>query len=177
MATGIWDVKRDGERLRWMLEPFVYVGPLRFGMHPAEVAAVLGQGTADYSKSIPWGDTVTVQEGFTKVGLTAYYADEARLAGITVDARLGPQVLADGTALVGRKPSEVEQWLIERAEAREPYSELFYMPGADPGSQTLGLVMCVQRAGDVVLTRPVFVASEWIDDVYHRLPASEWSTF
>ncbi|MFF4800211.1 hypothetical protein ACFY1U_17665 [Streptomyces sp. NPDC001351] len=174
---GIWDVKPDGERLRWALEPFVGIGPLRFGMDPTQVAAALGQETADYSTTIPWGDTVTCQERFTGVGLMAYYADETRLAGATVDACLGPQVLVDGTALVGRAPSEMEQWLIDRAEAREPYSELFYMPGADPGSQTLGLVMCAQRAGDVVLTRPVFLSSEWIDDVYHRLPASEWATF
>ncbi|MEU5594114.1 hypothetical protein [Streptomyces sp. NPDC020298] len=174
---GIWDVKRDDERLQWTLEPFERIGPLMFGMRPAEVASALGRGAAGYRKSIPWGDTVTGLEGFTDVGLTAYYADGVRLAGITVDARLGPQVLADGKALVGRVPSEMEQWLIERAEVREPYCELFYMPGADPGSQTLGLVMCVQRVGDVVLTRPVFVASEWIDDVYHRLPSSEWATF
>ncbi|MFI8531576.1 hypothetical protein ACIGMX_15145 [Streptomyces aquilus] len=174
---GIWDVKPDHERSRWALEPFVGIGPLRFGMNPTEVAAALGQGTADYSTSIPWGGTVTRQERFREVGLTVYYADEIRLAGASVDARLGPQVLSDGTALVGRVPSEMEQWLIDRAEVREPYSELFYMPGADPGSQTLGLVMCAQRVGDVVLTRPVFLASEWIDDVYHRLPASEWATF
>ena len=173
---GIWDVKRGDERVQWTLEPFVRIGPLRFGMEPTEVASALDQDTADHSRSIPWGDTVTGQESFTKVGLTAYYADEVRLAGVTVDACVGPQVLADGTSLVGRVPSEMEQWLIGRAEEREPYSELFYMPGAEPGSQTLGLVMCVQRAGDILLTRPVFVASEWIDDVYHRLPASEWST-
>ncbi|MFF4899410.1 hypothetical protein [Streptomyces sp. NPDC001068] len=174
---GIWDVKPDEERLRWALEPFVSVGPLRFGMDPTEVAAVLDQEAADFSRSIPWGDTVTRKESFTDVGLTVYYADENRLAGATADARLGPQVLADGTALVGRVPSELEQWITDRAEVREPYSELFYLPGADPGSQTLGLVVCVQRVADVVLTRPVFLASEWIDDVYHRLPSSEWATF
>ncbi|MGW4879596.1 hypothetical protein ACWEPI_23905 [Streptomyces sp. NPDC004262] len=146
-------------------------------MDPTEVAAALGQGAADDSTIIPWGDTVTRQERFTDVGLTVYYADENRLAGATADARLGPQVLVEGTALVGRVPSELEQWIIDRAEVREPYSELFYLPGADPGSQTLGLVVCVQRVGDVVLTRPVFLAFEWIDDVYHRLPSSEWATF
>ncbi|OPG09357.1 hypothetical protein B1R27_06220 [Streptomyces sp. GKU 895] len=174
---GIWDVKPDDERLRWALEPLMGIGPLRFGMDPAEVADVLGEVAADHSTSIPWGDTVTRQERFTGVGLTVYYADEVRLAGATVDARFGPQVLSDGTALVGRVPSEMEQWLIDRAEVREPYTELFFMPGADPGSQSLGLVMCGQRAGDVVLTRPVFLSPEWIDDAYHRLPASEWATF
>jgi hypothetical protein len=69
----------------------------------------------------------------------------------------------------------IEQWMLDRAEAREPYSELFYMTAAVPGSNTLGVVIDVQRAGDHLLTRPVFVPSEALDDLPQFLPGNVWS--
>lgn len=45
--------------------------------------------------------------------------------------------MVEGTWLVARVHSELEQWLFDRAEAR-----------------TLGVVLCVQRAGDRLLTSP-----------------------
>ena len=92
-----------------------------------------------------------------------------------VDALRGPQVFADGMATVGRVPSVLEQWMIDRAEAREPYTELSYMDAGVPGSNTLGVVIDVQRAGDHLLTRPVFIPTEAMDDLPHFLPPSAWS--
>lgn len=37
-----WDVLPDNERRQWVLDPFVSVGPLRFGMSRSEVSAELG---------------------------------------------------------------------------------------------------------------------------------------
>lgn len=148
------DAEREDEGQRWTADPFVAVGPLRFGMGPDEVAAVLGGATADYSRRIPWGDTVTGEGRFAELGVRVSYAECARLACVSLDALHGPQILVEGKALVGRIPSEVEQWIMERAEKREPCAELFHMHAADPGSQTLGLVVRARRAGDAVLTRP-----------------------
>lgn len=53
------------------------------------------------------------------------------------------------------RPSEAEQWMIERTEAREPFTGLSYIAGGEPGSLTLGVMICMQRAGDVLLTRTV----------------------
>ncbi|MFH9349382.1 hypothetical protein [Kitasatospora sp. NPDC017646] len=170
-------MKPDSERAQWTAEPYVGVGPLRFGMSPEQVSGALGGVVASLQERIPWGNTITAIDGYTGLGLRAYFADCARLAGVSVDALCGPQVRVAGMPVVGHAPSEVEQWIIERAERREPFTELFYMPAGDPGSQTLGLVACSQRAGDILLTRPVFLAAEWDDDAYHRLPSSEWSAF
>ena len=112
---------------------------------------------------------------YRKLGLTLYYRAGHGLCGISVDARLGPQVIADGMPLVGRVPSELEQWMIERAEAREPFTELAYIAGGEPGSLTLGVMICMQRAGDILLTRPVFIPKEALDDVSHWLPREAWA--
>jgi hypothetical protein len=69
----------------------------------------------------------------------------------------------------------VEQWIIERAEDREPYTELIYMGGGEPGSLTLGAMICMQRAGDVLLTRPVLVPEPALNDIFHWLPHEAWA--
>jgi hypothetical protein len=35
-------------------------------------------------------------------------------------------------------------------------------------------VACLQRAGDRLLARPVFLPADAMDDIYHRLPAVAW---
>ena len=80
----------------------------------------------------------------------------------------------DGVPLVGRVPSEMEAWLFERAESRGLRGDVVYLPGAQAGSNTLGVVLCVQRAGGRLLTRPVFLPAEAMDDDYHMLPQEAW---
>lgn len=171
----LWDVLPDSERQQWTFEPFVSVGPLRFGMSSGETSAALGGVRAGVRQhDAHWGIACHT---YSEVGLKLYFAADERLYGVSIDALRGPQVLADGAALVGRVPSELEQWLFDRAESREPYTELFYMPGAEAGSLTLGVVLCVQRAGDRLVTRPVFLPADAMDDVYHRLPREAWAIF
>ncbi|MFJ3638116.1 hypothetical protein [Streptomyces sp. NPDC090112] len=95
--------------------------------------------------------------------------------GVAADALRGPQIVVDGTALVARVPSELERWLFDRADAREPFTELFFVPGGQAGSLTLGVVLCVQRAGDRLLTSPLCLTGDVLDDAYHRLPAEAWA--
>src|SRR4051812_4797534 len=118
--------------------------------------------------------STVVQGEYREFGLKLYYREE-RLSCVVVDALRGPQVFADGMALVGRVPSMLEQWMLHRAETREPYSELTYMAAGVPGSNTLGVVIDVQRAGDHLLTRPVFIPPEAMDDLSHFLPRDAWS--
>jgi hypothetical protein len=174
-----WDVLPDDERQQWTLDPFVSVGPLRFGMSPREVSEALSDVTAESQqhtlRRLATAAVATVEEGdYRKLGLKLYYREE-RLAGAVIDALRGPQVFTDGVALVGRLPSVLEQWMVDRAEAREPYSELTYMNAGVPGSETLGVVIDVQRAGDHLLTRPVFIPPEAMDDLGHFLPRQAWS--
>ncbi|GAA3092801.1 hypothetical protein GCM10017562_75210 [Streptomyces roseofulvus] len=178
---GVWDALPESERRRWSLEPFQRVGPLRFGMRPEEVTAALGGIASDD----PWHHTraalppercAAVSGECGALGLTIYYGLEERLRGIAVDALRGPQVYADNVALVGRVPSELEQWIVHRAENREPFSELFYADLGLPGSRSLGVVICVQRAGDRLLTRPVFLPAEAMDAPAGSLPPEAWGT-
>ena len=174
-----WNVVPDEERPQWTLDPFASVGPLRFGMSPDEVSRALIGATTEsqqHRRRQPASEAayIVVEGNYPKFGLKLYYREE-RLSGVVVDALGGPQVFADGMALVGRVPSVLEQWMLDRAEAREPYSELSYMGAGVPESATLGVVIDVQRAGDHLLTRPVFVPPEASDDLSHWLPREAWS--
>jgi hypothetical protein len=169
---GIWDVKKDEERAQWTFNPFVSVGPLRFGMSPDEVAAALNHAVAGISRGNRPG---VVENQFTEIGVTAYYTDSARLACVAVDTLKGPQVTLDGVKLVGRVPSEVEEWLFDYAKAHG--LDLRYSPEGNPMSVDLGLWLRVQRAGDVVLSRPLFLIREWVEEVWDHVPGSEWSKF
>lgn len=78
---GRWCVKSDEERAGWALAPLVGVGPLRFGMSSDEVSlGVVSSFKTDAGKV------------FRDVGVTTYYSGSAGLAGVAVDARVGPQV-------------------------------------------------------------------------------------
>ncbi|MCF3132065.1 hypothetical protein IPZ69_17190 [Streptomyces olivochromogenes] len=59
--------------------------------------------------------------------------------------------------------------------------ELHYSQHADPCSVQLGLVLRAQRAGDLVLSRPVMVAEAWADRCGDTtegcIPQQEWKTF
>lgn len=110
-----------------------------------------------------------------EVGVAAYYSRSGRLAGVGVDALTGPQVTLDGTALVAQVPSALEQWICDHTQAEG--LDLRYIHDGNPGSVDLGLYLRVQRAGDVVLTRPLFLVKEWALEVWDNVPGSEWSTF
>ncbi|WP_217236996.1 hypothetical protein [Streptomyces sp. AC555_RSS877] len=177
---GIWDVKQDHERAQWTFIPHVSAGPLRFGISPDEVGeALMNTATVSRQTYETWpasGSPSLVATQFTELGVTAYYEREGEtLAGVAVDALAGPQVTLDGTALVAQVPSEAETWLLNRAEAHE--LNLLYTHAADPGSADLGLIMRAQRAGDIVLTRPLFLVREWAENSWDCIPGSEWSTF
>jgi hypothetical protein len=107
--------------------------------------------------------------------ISAYYAGSRPcLACVAVDARHGPQVTLEDTPLVGQVPSELEQWLLDRG-TRE--GGVLYTHAGDPGSQKLGLVLRGQRAGDVVLTRPLFMLYDSVVATWDHVPGAEWSTF
>ncbi|NUU23836.1 MAG: hypothetical protein HOV68_20390 [Streptomycetaceae bacterium] len=169
-----WEVLPDSERRQWALDPFVSVGPLRFGMSPDDVSKSLNGFTPVPQKFTVQDRDCRWRGEHRELGLVMYYGAEERLRGVVVDALRGPQVFADERPLVSRAPSELEQWLRDRAARREPYSELSYLAAGIPGSQTLGVVVSVQRAGDRLITRPVFLPTEAMEDVPHFLPAEVW---
>ncbi|MEV0309323.1 hypothetical protein B0I32_115331 [Nonomuraea fuscirosea] len=168
---GWWTVLPESERQQWILTPFVSVGPLHFGMNPIEATAALGGITTRPQ----YRDGRVEMARYQKAGLTLHYNVDEKLKAVAIDALRGPQVFADDTALVGRVPSEIEQWMEKRAASRDPCEELAYMNAGEPGSRSLGVVVGVQRAGDRLLTRPVFLPAEAMDDPSHWLPQEAWA--
>jgi hypothetical protein len=129
----IGEVMAAAERERWTYVPSISVGPLRFGMSPAEAAAALGDLTAEFSP-VPVDNALkaefrrTVRPAWLRGAVTAYFGESEGLFCVVVDAQSGPQVVMDG----------------------------------------------VQRAGDVVLTRPVFaVAGERAYTPWDAIPGDE----
>ncbi|WP_306336848.1 hypothetical protein [Streptomyces sp. KL118A] len=174
----LWQAVPDRERQHWELEPFEAVGPLHFGMSPGEVSGALRGATAHPRRADvllgkdQYGGLMGEHWG---LGLMLYYGRNEQLRGVAVDALLGPQVFADGAALVGRVPSHLEHWLVDRAECREPFAELVYPATGVPGSRSLGVMIGVQRSGDNLLTRPVFLSAEATQAPSCFLPPQAWT--
>jgi hypothetical protein len=114
--------------------------------------------------------------------LTTYYGGESgRLSCIAIDARHGPQVSLHGLRLVGDVPSKLEDRFIDCMQAQGLGERVRCSQYGDLGSDEIGLVVRAQRAGDILLTRPVFVAHEWADRVCDPwegfIPEEEWRVY
>jgi hypothetical protein len=70
----LWDVLPDDEREQWTLEPFVGVGPLRFGMSPDEASAALG----GIKPGVQWHKS-SFSASTYDYGVTPYYKSEQNL--------------------------------------------------------------------------------------------------
>jgi hypothetical protein len=187
VATDVWVVLDEKQRLPWMFAPFECVGPLEFGMtHEQAEAAVDGMLRAALREG-PSGNEVRADywlaqrpdARFSGPAVTVYYDRAIGLAGIAVNALRGPQVTLDGMGLVGQVPSRLEDQFTDYLETHN--KDLQYSQCADPCSAQLGLVLRAQRAGDLVLSRPVMVAEAWADRCWDTtegcIPQQEWKTF
>jgi hypothetical protein len=76
----------------------------------------------------------------------------------------------DGIRLVGRVPSELNDGIFEYAASQG--LEAGFLPSGDYGVEEFGFMTKVQRAGDVLLTRPVF-AIRWANTLFDSFPAGE----
>ena len=182
-----WAILAEEDRPAWSFEPLRRVGPLEFGMTFDQVQlatsdhlqVAVSQG--DWLAGTGWARFVLAHRpgpDFYGIALETYFDGPAGLACVAVSALLGPQVTVDGLRLVGRPPSRVEEEFADYAHRHR--TELRYTQFADPSSSQLGLVLRAQRAGDVVLSRPVLVAPAWADscgDTETRIPDQEWQTF
>ncbi|MGW1193564.1 hypothetical protein [Streptomyces sp. NPDC002559] len=168
---GPWRIAREEERAEWTFTPYVGVGPLHFGMTMEEITRALGEGPALSSRSHRGEEQQLSHADFTGIGIRALFQD-GRLGCVAVDALTGPQVRLDAAPLTGCTPSHVEDWLVHRTTPRP--GSLTYSPAADPVFADLGLAIRSQRAGDAVLTRPLFLLHSWLD-LWHSLPGEEWN--
>ena len=135
------------------------VGPLRFGMSPAEVAQALLVSEPEARVGGPYG-----QEDFPG-GVKAFY-DAGKLACVALDAVTGPQVFLAGFPLAGRDPAQGHQFLLDHAA--EHGNCLLYTPDESLSLTDLGLLLRSQQVGEARLTRPLFVKEEWLESQYYR---------
>ncbi|MFE3206263.1 hypothetical protein [Embleya sp. NPDC059237] len=161
LRDGPWGIAmEETDRVRWDFVPFVRVGPLRFGMDHEQVVAAIGPAgsqrigrCADFWQVAPQGDL------WPETQVTAHYGDAGRVCGVAISARRGPQVTWEGVDLVGGVPSVVEERLRVHATSHGVVDFRYSPDGL--ALEEFGVVMRVERTGDVLLTRPVFVAREW----------------
>ncbi|MFG3370988.1 hypothetical protein ACGF0K_39440 [Streptomyces sp. NPDC048156] len=79
----------DGGRECWELLPAVGVGPLRFGMSPTDVALALQASAPHEQVGCPY------EQENSADGVEVFY-DEGKLACVSLDALVGPQVFLRG---------------------------------------------------------------------------------
>ncbi|MFD9654861.1 hypothetical protein [Streptomyces mirabilis] len=169
---GPWRIARGEERAEWTFTPYIGVGPLHFGMTLEEITAALSERPPVSSYTHEGGDRRLNFADFTAWGIRALFRG-GRLGCVAVDALTGPQVRLDAVPLTGCAPSHVEDWLVHRTTVP---GSLMYSPAADPVFADIGLAIRPQRAGDIVLTRPLFLLRNWLD-LWHSLPSDEWNYF
>ncbi|MFZ4179897.1 hypothetical protein [Streptomyces sp. R02] len=149
----------DAERERWELRSGVGVGPLQFGMSPAQVAQALLVPGPQERVGGPY-----MQEDFPD-GVKAFY-DVGKLACVALNAVTGPQVYLSGFPLAGSHPEQGQQFLLDHAA--EHGNCLLYTPDDSLSLTDLGLLLRSQQVGAACLTRPLFVKEEWLDSEYFR---------
>lgn len=147
-----------GEREHWELLPALGVGPLRFGMSPAEVTDALQAP----SRALVEGPYA--QQNFTD-GVKVFFYDEGMLTCVAMDAVTGPQVFLADFALAGRDPEQAHQYLLDHAA--EHGNCLAYTPDHSLALTDLGLLLRVQQVGEALLSRPLFVIEEWLESEYY----------
>ncbi|GIG93377.1 hypothetical protein [Plantactinospora endophytica] len=174
-----WEVLAESDRHQWVYQPLVGVGPLRFGMSFEQAAAALDEWTATVTPAHRSAFEGDQRAGFRTAGspsyrlpLTAYFGDSEGIVCVVADALCGPQVSLDGIPLVGRVPSQLDAALRELMLTRGTSPQ--YFPEGDIGADEWGLVIQVQRAGDVLLTRPVLaVVRQRAYTVWDGMPYDE----
>ncbi|MFG3717952.1 hypothetical protein ACGF8D_09150 [Streptomyces massasporeus] len=149
----------DAERECWELRPGAGVGPLQFGMSPAEVSqALLVPGPQERAGGR------YAQEDFPD-GVKAFY-DAGKLACVALDAVTGPQVFLAGFPLAGSDPEQGQQFLLDHAA--EHGNRLLYTPDDSLSLTDIGVLLRSQQVGAARLTRPLFVKEEWLESEYFR---------
>lgn len=177
----LWDMKAPDERARWVLDPLVGVGPLRFGMDAGQVEAAL-DGAVGYVSQEDWGGNKLWQQ-FDTVGITAIYGRQSRLVAVAINALSGPMVRLRHVELIARAPSEVGADLQDLAR-RQGASVRVNWSG-DPEVPAWGLSMGAQQEWgttpegygerkDRMLSDVLLVGPEIADDPYVSKPVTQW---
>lgn len=163
----------------WMLTPLESVGPLRFGMTVGEAVTALPEGSElrRFQADPLRPEVMGIQLGLNSAepAVYEYFDGSGRLFCVATDAVRGPQIMLNGTELVGGDPAELENWL---SEIHDSTGGVSYGPRGNPGINDLGLVLRVQDSARGLVARPVLVGRDWagrcVDDWEGTIPECEW---
>ncbi|WP_189278346.1 hypothetical protein [Kitasatospora griseola] len=180
-----WWGRKQGDRQRWVLDPLVGVGPLRFGMDPQQVQDALGEKGNFTRFQGGWGDTEArrmVSERYDEPGLTAFYGPGPRLAAVVISAVGGPLVRLGEVELVARAPSAASADLCRlalegRVEARVNRHGEAEVPAWGVSldvAQEWGLAPegHLQRR-DAVITGLLATGPAWAEDLWNTEPVAD----
>ncbi|MFM9500359.1 hypothetical protein ACKI1Q_43175 [Streptomyces galilaeus] len=172
----------ETQRQSWPFVPFVSVGPLRFGMSRDQVVDHAAATLDAVPSAERVGDWVmfSLPTSFSRP-LTTYFSVSGGLACVAIDARHGPQITLGHLRLVGQVPSQLEDEFSDYMSVQGLGAAIRYSQYGDLGTDAFGVVLRAQRVGDIVLSRPVFVAQEWADMVWDAsegtIPEEEWRVY
>ncbi|MFZ4189246.1 hypothetical protein [Streptomyces pseudogriseolus] len=164
--------RKPEDRQRWVLDPLVGIGPLRFGMDSDEVRAALGGASGGGSQVARDG---SFWDSYDDSGLTLLYLPGMLLAGVAVHSEVGPWVSLAGVELMDRVPSEVSADL--HRVARGQGVRVGVNRDGDPEIAAWGLSMGAVQAWetsaegyqvrtDRVITQVLVCGPELADDPY-----------
>ncbi|MFD7985227.1 hypothetical protein ACFV4M_17910 [Kitasatospora indigofera] len=184
-VVGWWNRKPD-DRARWVLDPLVGVGPLRFGMDPQQVQDALGEKCSFAQCEGGWNPDArrVVRERYRGPGLTAFNGPGPRLAAVAINELDGPLVSLGEVELVARAPSAASADLRRLAQEksvkvranRYGEAEVPYWGVSLDVAQELGLDPdgYAQRR-DTVITGLLATGSEWAEELWNAKPVADWS--
>ncbi|MEU1503227.1 hypothetical protein [Streptomyces sp. NPDC005732] len=167
---GFWPIIPEGDRPRWEWVPLKRVGPLRFGMSPAEVAAALdGEVPSGRIGAFPFwfygqdGVWDLHEDRFEKAGVSAHYwmvpDGVPRLAAVTAYGRTGPQVYYAEIPLAGVAPSALDAAILRHVEDNDLGLRFSPSGGLIPAEGNL--ILKAVRAGYATISEPTFGAQDW----------------
>lgn len=175
-----WWGRKPEDRERWVLDPLVGLGPLRFGMGSDEVDAALGGPRAGNSQ-------VAADEGYwmryRDIGVTGIYGPGMLLVGVAIDAMEGPLVRFQEVELIARVPSRARAEIDDLAR-REGAAVRVNWSG-DPEIAAWGVSMGTAleyglsseghpERKDRMITSALFVSAELAEAPYEAGPVMHW---
>ncbi|MFC8723172.1 hypothetical protein [Kitasatospora sp. NPDC057198] len=182
-VVGWWN-RKPGDRERWVLDPLVGVGPLRFGMDPQQVQDVLGEKCSSALSEGGWmSEARQVASGdYSGLGLTVFYRPGRRLAAVAISAMDGPLVRLGEVELVARTPSAASADL--RRLAQEKPVKVRANRHGEAEVPAWGVSLHVtQELGqgpdgyaqrkDRVITGLLATGPEWADDLWNAKPVAD----
>lgn len=175
-----WWGKKLEERERWVLDPLVGLGPLRFGMDSDEVDAALSGARDGHSQVAADGGSWVRYED---IGVTGIYGPEMILVGLAIDAMEGPLVRLREVELIARVPSQARAEITHLARREDATVRVNW--SGDPEIAAWGVSMGtaleygISSTGhperkDRMITSALFVSAELAESPYETGPVLHW---